>query len=135
MIFWHVDIVSDCLDNVVLFKFVYFCLHFFFIGKQRNLREIELSNGNRFPSQFPSLTWSNGLCPQTWTVVITLTMMMTIWWSKATRLLEFSRSLQGSVDLEHAAEKRDTFCVTGGRTDRGIGYSSSWILDEKDGRR
>ena len=44
-------------------------------------------------------------------------MMMTIWWSKATRLLEFSRSLQGSVDLEHAAEKRGTFCVTGGQAE------------------
>jgi len=56
-----------------------------------------------------------------------LMMMMTIWWSKATWLLEFSRSLAGTC----APEKRDTFCVTGRRTGGqaggGIGYSSSWM--------
>ena len=64
-----------------------------------------------------------------------LMMMMTIWWSKATRLLEFNRSWERRR-AHHSTrnvravvpEKRDTFCVTGGRTDRGIGYSSSWIL-------
>ena len=41
-------------------------------------------------------------------------MMMTIWWSKATRLLEFSRS---SVNRTLRPEKRDTFCVTDGQAD------------------
>ena len=35
-------------------------------------------------------------------------MIMTFWWSKATRLLEFSRS---SVNRTLRPEKRDTFCV------------------------
>ena len=56
-------------------------------------------------------------------------MMMTIWWSKATRLLEFSRSYLGSLYQQYAVEKclesldlrerrepgffvTDTFCVT-----------------------
>ena len=54
-----------------------------------------------------------------------LMMMMTIWWSKATRLLEFSRSL----DIAHSSQKNVTPFAW--RTDRqaggGIGYSSSWI--------
>ena len=58
-----------------------------------------------------------------------LMMMMTIWWSKATRLLEFSRSYLGSLYQRYAVEKcleclgndgprqpgffvTDTFCVT-----------------------
>ena len=56
-------------------------------------------------------------------------MMMTIWWSKATRLLEFSRSLRDQLGSTFQPEKRDTFCVTGRQTDGGIGYSSSWMYE------
>ena len=48
-------------------------------------------------------------------------MIMTIWWSKATRLLEFSRSV--SLDL-----RTRIFCDQDEEEeDRGIAYSSSWI--------
>ena len=50
-------------------------------------------------------------------------MIMTIWWLKATRLLEFSRSRpQAEPDLRLFCDedKED-------EEDRGIGYSSSWI--------
>ena len=56
-------------------------------------------------------------------------MMMTIWWSKATRLLEFSRSWVRRILRIQRPEKRDTFAWrTDRRTDRGIGYSSKWML-------
>ena len=49
-------------------------------------------------------------------------MMMTIWWSKATRLLEFSRSRpQAEPDL-----RTRLFCDED-EEDRGIAYSSSWM--------
>ena len=59
-----------------------------------------------------------------------MVMMMTIWWSKATRLLEFSRYL-GSLYQRYAGTRLfcDAFCVTDGRIfcDGRIGYSSSWM--------
>ena len=52
-------------------------------------------------------------------------MIMTIWWSKATRLLEFSRSWM-LVSAEQTLDLRTRlFCDR--QTDRGIGYSSKWI--------
>ena len=47
-------------------------------------------------------------------------MMMTIWWSKATRLLEFSRSYLGSPEVRGAAATRlfcDGHILRDGRTE------------------
>ena len=47
-------------------------------------------------------------------------MMMTIWWSKATRLLEFSRSYLGSLYQRYAGNngtREPGFFVTDGRTE------------------
>ena len=50
---------------------------------------------------------------------------MTIWWSKATRLLEFSRSWpQGEPETRLFCDRH---ILRDGRTDGRIGYSSSWI--------
>ena len=52
---------------------------------------------------------------------------MTIWWSKATRLLEFSRSrLQSKFAPRHEEEVGPGFFVTEEEDRGGIGYSSSW---------
>ena len=59
-------------------------------------------------------------------------MIMTIWWSKATRLLEFSRS-SANRTLWHEEEVGPGFSVTARGSLReeedrgGIGYSSKWI--------
>ena len=53
--------------------------------------------------------------------------IMTIWWSKATRLLEFSRSRPQSRFAPRPEEEVGPgFFVTEDRG--GIGYSSSWIV-------
>ena len=52
-------------------------------------------------------------------------MIMTIWWSKATRLLEFSRSSVKRT-LRHEEEVGPGFFVTEDRGG-GIGCSSEWI--------
>ena len=52
-------------------------------------------------------------------------MIMTIWWSKATRLLEFSRSVNRTL-RSRASTCGPGFFVTD-RGGGGIGYSSSWI--------
>ena len=55
-------------------------------------------------------------------------MIMTIWWSKATRLLEFSRSRpQSRFAPRHEEEVGPGFFVTEEEEDRGIGYSSKWM--------
>ena len=55
-------------------------------------------------------------------------MIMTIWWSKATRLLEFSRS---KFAPRHEEEVGLLTCGPGffvTEEDRGIVYSSKWML-------
>ena len=52
-------------------------------------------------------------------------MIMAIWWSKATRLLEFSRS-SVNRNLRHEEEVGPGFFVTEDRGG-GIGHSSKWI--------
>ena len=56
-----------------------------------------------------------------------LMMMMTIWWSKATRLLEFSRSCRKSARRRSRGKKRDE--RTNGRTNKaflGVGFKGMY---------
>ena len=56
-------------------------------------------------------------------------MIMTIWWSKATRLLEFSRSRPQGKHFapRHEEEVGPGFFVTEEEDRGGIGYSSKWM--------
>ena len=54
-------------------------------------------------------------------------MIMTIWWSKATRLLEFSHSVNRTLWSRASSCGPGFFVTDRGGGGGGIGYSSSWI--------